>query len=61
MRRIQNPTKLYIIQLLKTKNFPLRPKDHFCLKKILIMGDVFFRRLDLPIKIATLPKSMVFC
>ena len=47
-------------QLLKTRNFVLRPNMQFLTRIILIMGDVFFRRLDLPSKIATLQKCMVF-
>ena len=34
MRRIQNRTKLSLIKLFKTRNFPLRPKTHFIIKKI---------------------------
>ena len=47
-------------QLLKTRNFVFWPNMHFLAKIISIMGDVFFKRLDLPIKIATLQKWMVF-
>ena len=47
-------------QLLKTRNFAIRPNMHFQSRIILIMGNVFLKCLDLPSKIATLPKWMFF-
>ena len=47
-------------QLLKTRNFAIRLNMHFQSRIILIMGNVFLKCLDLPSKIATLSKWMVF-